>query len=175
MGKGRAARRDSAVVRGAVSVMTTAIGWSLFSYWLGMEGHRPSGPSLFEEQYRTQALLLPGILLAGWAFYCGFLWKIFGEESTGVTRGDWMEGLGGIYSNGYFLLWILPDVAAYLLGDFSTLTQIAPFLPVLTTLFVVALSVQYIGRRVSVPRWKRSAWVVFAWIVQSIPLLAFVR
>ena len=161
--------------RGAVSILSTAIAWALFSWWLAADGHGPSGPSLFEEQYRTQAFLLAPVLIVSWLTFAGLLWQLLGKRSLVSSQGAWFEGLGGILGNGYFMCWVIPDLVVYGFTDFETLGLVAPVLPVLTTGFVVFLSVHFVRRRVPVSRIKAVSCVLGAWILQAIPVLVFIR
>ena len=163
------------VGRGLVSMLSTAIAWGFFSWWLAQDGHEPSGPALFEEQYRTQAFVLAPALLVGWVTFTGLLWQLLGKRSLVSSLGDWFEGLGGILGNGYFICWVVPDVIVYGLFDFETLGLVAPFLPIATTFFVLVLATRFVRRRVPVGRFKAGACVLLAWVVQAIPVLAFIR
>ena len=167
--------RDPGLVRGGISVLTTALVWSGLSAWLAYDGLTPGGPGLFENQYQVQSFLLPPVLLTCWLIFSGLLWKVFGARTLGTTKGQWLEGTGGIFSNGYFLCWVLPDLAAYGFGGQDLLKVIVPFLPVLTTTFICGFTVQYIRRRVPVGRGKTLVWVLAAWIAQAIPLMVLVR
>jgi hypothetical protein len=167
--------RGSGLVRGGISVLTTALVWAGLSAWLAYDGLEPSGPGLFEHQYQVQSFLLPPVLLTCWLIFSGILWTVFGARSLATSKGQWLEGIGGIFGNGYFLCWVLPDLLVYWIGGHDLLKGIAPFLPLLTTGFICGVSVQYVRRRVPVERWKAVSWVVFAWVAQAIPLLVLIR
>ena len=161
--------------RGMVSMLSTAIAWAFFSWWLASDGHRPGGPSLFEEQYRTQAFLLAPVLLTSWLTFSGVLWQLLGKRSLVSSLGSWFEGLGAILGNGYFICWVVPDIAVYALSDFDTLGTVAPFLPIATTLFVVAFATHFIRKRVPVGRLKAGMCVLAAWGAQAVPVLICIR
>ena len=161
--------------RGAVSVGTTAIAWSIFSFVLYMGGHTPGGPTFLDPHYKIQAMILLPVLLVGWFLFAGVLWQLAGKRGIVTSRDGWFEGLGGIYGNGFFLGWVIPDAIAYWGFGFEALSSIVLFLPVATTAFVVYLSTQFIRRRVKMGLGGVLIRVFAAWCIQAVPILALIR
>ena len=163
------------IYRGLIFLPLAAFSWSLFSLWLASDGHQPSGPALFQNQYQRQALLIPLVLSGSWFAFAGVLWKVLATREPETSFSAWFGKLGEILGHGYLWCWVLPDIIVYALSDFDTLGQVAPSLPVLTTLFVVLFTIRFVRRRVSIGRLKATFFVLMAWIAQAIPVLVFIR
>ena len=163
---------ENSIRRGLTFILLAAISWSFLSLWLAVDGHHPSGPSLFEEQYKSQAFLMAPILLFCWFTFAGILWESL-ENNT--TSSEWFGHLGQTLGSGYLLCWIVPDILVYAIFGFNILGRVAPFLPILTTLYVVFFSSQFVHQKGSTGHFKATLMVLAAWIAQAIPVLAFVR
>ena len=153
-------------------ILLAAFSLSLLSLWLASDGHRPSGPSLFDEQYKTQAILIVPILLFCWMTFAGLLWRFLAKDAK---LSECFGHLGQTLGSGYLLCWILPDILIYGLFGCQTLGTVALFLPILTTLYVVFFATQFLSRKGSAGLFKVTSIVIAAWIAQAIPVLAFVR
>ena len=163
------------VRRGLLFVMLSAVIWSVLSLWLAFDGHQPSGPSLFEKQYQTQALLTIPVLLVSWFVFSRVVWQLLANHRPTHSIRRWQNHLGSILGIGYLCCWLLPDIVVYALCDFETLSQVAPFLPILTTVVVVFFATRFVCREVAIRRFPAMLCVLAAWIVQSIPILVFIR
>lgn len=162
--------------RGAViSIILVALGWSLLSGLLAFNGHQPSGPTLFAEQYQVQAWILPIVLLTSWQLYAGLIWQKLICQSKQISRAIWFAAAGRLLSIGYGLCWVLPDLIAFALGGFSMLGTIAPLLPIATTCVVCFLTTRFVNKHSSFSSGKVFCWVLTAWLVQAIPVLLLIR
>ena len=162
----------NSIRRGLIFILLAAFSWSLLSLWLASDGHRPSGPSLFDEQYKSQAILIVPILLFCWIVFTGLLWRFLAKDAK---LSECFGPLGQTLGSGYLLCWILPDVLIYGLFGFQTLGSVAPFLPILTTLYVVFFAARFVSRKGGAGLFKVTSIVIAAWIAQAIPVLVFVR
>ena len=167
-------RRES-LGRGLMSLLLAATTWSGFSLWLAADGHHPSGPSLFEEQYQMQALVIVPVLLICWITFAGLLWQLLAKRRSTHPVRRWFDHIGRILGGAYLYCWLLPDIVAYALFDFETLARVAPFLPMVTTVFVVSSTTRFVCREMTIERFKASLYVLAAWIIQAIPVLVFIR
>ncbi len=141
---------------GGSAVALLAIGWTalLLALWAG--GHGPSVvllPIPRASYYLLQGLVMMPLLTGLWWLSSEVAHRLATRAGGTGTEAGTRSALGFAYAAPMLVAHVMPELAAYLLGDFAAMALVGRFTLGLASLWVWALSAAAlrIGHRVSVP------------------------
>jgi len=165
--------------RAPLVVTASATVWAALLVLLAVAGHAPSGPLVLpvprSAYYAVEAVLVaPVQLLAAWIFAQVVARFGAGELRDGYALAAFALALPTL------LLWVVPDLVAYLAFGFEGLGLVARIAPVASALVTLGLTTLLLRRRIDEDgtswSWGRSFGVALvAYLAQAVVVLLTLR